>query len=74
VTKQTHEPGPGRSHEPGPGRSHEPGPGRSTADAAFTALTKEIAQRNEQAQKEGRKLRAAREQEKVRRLRKDELR
>ena len=66
MTKQT--------HEPGPGRSHEPGPGRSTADAAFTALTKEIAQRNEQAQKEGRKLRAAREQEKVRRLRKDELR
>jgi hypothetical protein len=66
VTKQT--------HEPGPGRSHEPGPGRWTADAAFIALTKEIAQRNEQAQKEGRKLRAAREQEKVRRLRWEELR
>jgi hypothetical protein len=66
VTKQT--------HQPGPGRSQEPGPGRSTADAAFIALTKEIAQRNEQAQKEGRKVRAAREQEKFRRLRGDELR
>jgi hypothetical protein len=49
--------------------THEPGPGRSTSDAALIALKKEIAQRNEQAQKEGRKLRAAREQERVRRLR-----
>jgi hypothetical protein len=62
------------THEPGPGRSHEPGPGRSTADAAFIALTKEIAQRNEQVQKEGRKLRAARDKEKFRRLRGEELR
>lgn len=53
---------------------HEPGPGRSTADAAFTALTREIAQRNEQAQKEARKLRAAREQERLRRRREADLR
>lgn len=44
-------------------QAHEPGPGlgRSTADAAVIALKKEIAQRNEQAQREARKLRAARE-------------
>ena len=53
--------------------THEPGPGRSTADAAFSALKKEIAQRNEDAQKEGRKLRAAREQEKIRRRRQGDL-
>jgi hypothetical protein len=60
VTKQTHEPG--------------PGPGRSTSDAAFTAHTKDIAQRNELAQKEARKLRSAREREKIRRRREDDLR
>lgn len=55
-------------------QTHEPGPGRSTSDAAFTALKKEIAQRNEQAQKEARKRRAAREQEQVRRRRREDLR
>ena len=55
-------------------QSHQPGPGRSTADAAFTALTKEIAQRNDQAQKEARKLRSAREQEQIRRRRQQDLR
>lgn len=55
-------------------QTQEPGPGRSTSDAAFTALTKDIAQRNEHAQKEARKLRAAREQEQVRRRRQDDLR
>jgi hypothetical protein len=55
-------------------QTHEPGPGRSTSDAAFIALKKEIAQRNEQAQKEARKLRTAREQEQVRRRRQDDLR
>ena len=55
-------------------QSHQPGPGRSTADAAFTALTKDIAQRNEHAHKEARKLRAAREREQVRRRRQDDLR
>jgi hypothetical protein len=55
-------------------QTNEPGPGRSTADAAFVAHKKEIAQRNEQAQKEARKLRAAREQEQVRRRRQEDLR
>ena len=41
----------------------EPGPGRSTSDAAFAALTKEIAERNEKAHKKARQLRDAREQE-----------
>jgi hypothetical protein len=52
-------------------QAHErgPGPGRSTADAAVIALKKEIAQRNEQAQREACKLRAAGEQEQVRRRR-----
>jgi hypothetical protein len=55
-------------------QAHEPGPGRSTADAALIAVKKEIAQRNEQAQKQARKLRAAREQERVRRHRQEDLR
>jgi hypothetical protein len=55
VTKQTQEPG--------------PGPGRSTSDAAFTAVKKDIAERNEQTQKEARKLRVVREREQVRRRR-----
>ena len=42
--------------------SNRPGPGRSTADSAFSERKKEIARRNEAAQKEGRKLRAEREQ------------
>jgi hypothetical protein len=55
-------------------QTQEPGPGRSTSDAAFIALKKEIAQRNEHAQKEARKLRAAREQEQLRRRRQEDLR
>jgi hypothetical protein len=55
-------------------QSYEPGPGRSTSDAAFLALTKEIAQRNEQAQKEARKLRTVREREQIRKRRQDDLR
>ena len=66
MTEQTH--GRVRSTEPGPG------PGRSTSDAAFAKVTREIAQRNEQTQTEGRKLRAAREYETVRRLRREDLR
>jgi hypothetical protein len=54
--------------------THEPGPGRSTADAAFAAVKKEVAQRNEQAQKGARKLRVARELDQVRRRRELELR
>ena len=52
----------------------EPGPGRSTADAAFTALKKDIAQRNERAQKQARTLRTAREQEQIRKRRQEDLR
>jgi hypothetical protein len=59
VTKQTQEPG--------------PGPGRSTSDAAFTAVKKDIAERNEHAQKEARKVRVAREREQIRRRRQDDL-
>jgi hypothetical protein len=54
--------------------THEPGPGRSTSDAAFIALKKEIAQRNELVQKVARKRRSAREQEQVRRRRREDLR
>jgi hypothetical protein len=57
-----------------PKQTQEPGPGRSTSDAAFVALKKEIAQRNEQAQKEARKLRTAREEAQVRRRRQEDLR
>jgi hypothetical protein len=35
----------------------QPGPGRSTSKAAFEALTKQIAERNEQAHKVAKKLR-----------------
>lgn len=52
----------------------EPGPGRSTANAAFVALTKHVAERNEQVQKEARKLRTAREKEQVRRRHEEDLR
>ena len=52
----------------------EPGPGRSTSEAAFTALTKDIAQRNEHAQQEARKLRAARDREQIRKRREDDRR
>ena len=55
-------------------QTHEPGPGRSTADAALIRLKKEIAERNEQAQKQARNLRAAREQEQARRRRQGDLR
>lgn len=54
-------------------QTQAPGPGRSTSDEAFTALKKEIAQRNERTQKEARKLRAAREREQVRRRRQEDL-
>ena len=65
MTEQAHKPG--RSPEP------SPGPGRSTSDAAFAKVKRDIAQRNEQTQNEGRKLRAAREYEKARRRRQEDL-
>jgi hypothetical protein len=43
------------------GRLKPPGSGRSTSDAAVSELKKEIARRNEDAQKAARKLRAERE-------------
>jgi hypothetical protein len=54
-------------------QGNEPGPGRSTSAAAFNDLRKEIAQRNEQAHKEARKLRTAREHEQVLRRRRQDL-
>jgi pyruvate/2-oxoglutarate dehydrogenase complex dihydrolipoamide acyltransferase (E2) component len=42
-----------------------PGPGRSTSEVAFNELRREIAQRNERAHQEARKLRAAREREQL---------
>jgi hypothetical protein len=53
---------------------HSPGPGRSTSDAALKARKQEIEQRNEQAQKEARKLRAEREEAKARRQRQENMR
>jgi hypothetical protein len=46
-----------------------PGPGRSTSDQAFNELRREIAQRNEAAHQEARKLRAARDREQLLRRR-----
>ena len=46
-------------------QTHEPGPGRSTSDAAFNELRKEINDRNERVQKEARKVRTAKEREQV---------
>ena len=51
---------------------NSPGPGKSTSEAAFTEVKKEIARRNEEAQKAGRQKRAAREQEDLANKRKRE--
>jgi hypothetical protein len=50
-----------------------PGPGRSTAEAAVNELKKEVARRNEEAQKAARKKRAARDRERLAIKRKWEL-
>jgi hypothetical protein len=50
-------------------QTYEPGPGRSTSKAAFTDLTKAVAQRNELAHREARKLRAVRDREQALRRR-----
>ncbi len=47
-----------------------PGPGRSTSEAAIIELKKEIARRNEEAQRAARKKRASREKEHLANLRK----
>ena len=59
---------PKQNQKPPPERL-APGPGRSTAKAAFDDLRREIAQRNERAHHEARKLRAAREREQLLRQR-----
>jgi hypothetical protein len=41
--------------------SNSPGPGRSTSETALNEVKQEVARRNAEAQKAGRKLRAARE-------------
>jgi hypothetical protein len=46
-----------------------PGPGRSTSEAAVNEIKKQIARRNEEAQKAGRKWRTARDKEKLANLR-----
>jgi hypothetical protein len=51
-----------------PTRDH-PGPGRSTSEAAFNDVRSKVAQRNEQAHREARKVRTAREREQLNRRR-----
>jgi hypothetical protein len=48
-----------------PKQNQEPGPGRSTSTVAFDDLRKGIAQRNEEASKKARKIRAARDREQI---------
>lgn len=64
---------PKHQQEPGT-RPQEPGPGRSTSEAAFNALRREIAQRNERTHHDARKVRAAHELEQVRRRRERDAR
>jgi hypothetical protein len=45
--------------------ANTPGPGRSTSESAFNELKKQVARRNEEAHKAARKLRAARDKEKL---------
>jgi hypothetical protein len=45
--------------------STSPGPGRSTSKAALSELKKRIARRNEETQKEGRRVRAVHEKEQL---------
>jgi hypothetical protein len=46
-------------------QTYEPGPGRSTSDAAFGELTKEVARQNEVAHKAAQKLRVERDRQKM---------
>ena len=55
---------PAQNPKPGPTRQ-APGPGRSTAEDAFNAIRKDVAQRNERAHQAARKLRVAREREQM---------
>jgi hypothetical protein len=49
---------------------NSPGPGLSTSEAAINEAKKEIARRNDEAQKAGRKRRAAREKARLQNLKK----
>jgi len=51
----------------------QPGPGRSTSKAAFDALTKKIAERNEQAHKAAKKLREKKDSQTLAAKRKRDL-
>jgi len=42
-----------------------PGPGRSTSDAAFNEIKREVARRNDEAQKAAQKLRVEQEKRRV---------
>ena len=53
-----------KNQKPDPARL-APGPGRSTANAAFDELRREIAQRNDRAHEEARKLRVTRDREEL---------
>ena len=55
---------PKQSQKSGPVRQ-DPGPGRSTSEAAFNEVRRDVAERNEKAHQEARKLRAAREREQL---------
>jgi hypothetical protein len=46
-------------------QTQQPGPGRSTSAEAFDDLRKDIAQRNEQAQKKARKIRDRRDRAQI---------
>ncbi len=50
-------------------KPNSPGPGRSTSEAAVAEFKKEIARRNEEAQKAGRRRRAVRDKERLAKLR-----
>jgi hypothetical protein len=63
---------PKQNEKPRPPRE-KPGPGRSTAEQAFNDVRKEIAQRNERAHQEARKLRAVRDREQLARRRERDL-
>ena len=55
---------PKQSKKPDPGNL-QPGPGRSTSEQAFNELRRDVAQRNERAHQEARRLRAVRERQQV---------
>lgn len=53
--------------------AHSPGPGRSTSEAALNEVKRDVAQRNEEAQKAARKVRAEGEKQRLEARREWEL-